>query len=95
MVYWGFVDGVPPRAEVAQLVEHTTENRGVGSSILPLGTNFISDFRLQSSGSGLQAVHTPADLKVGHYGVIGYCGVIGNYGVDFGAPFGRITCSYT
>ena len=38
MVYWGFVDGVPPRAEVAQLVEHTTENRGVGSSILPLGT---------------------------------------------------------
>ena len=38
MVYWGFVSGVPPRAEVAQLVEHTTENRGVGSSILPLGT---------------------------------------------------------
>ena len=26
-------------AEVAQLVEHTTENRGVGSSTLPLGTN--------------------------------------------------------
>jgi hypothetical protein len=25
-----------PRGEVAQLVEHTTENRGVGSSILPL-----------------------------------------------------------
>src|SRR5262245_32923778 len=27
------------RAEVAQLVEHVTENHGVGSSILPLGTN--------------------------------------------------------
>ena len=25
-------------AQVAQLVEHATENRGVGSSILPLGT---------------------------------------------------------
>ena len=25
-------------AEVAQLVEHVTENHGVGSSILPLGT---------------------------------------------------------
>src|SRR5690606_41310203 len=27
-----------PRAEVAQLVEHTTENRSVGGSIPPLGT---------------------------------------------------------
>ena len=27
------------RAEVAQVVEHATENRGVGSSTLPLGTN--------------------------------------------------------
>jgi hypothetical protein len=27
-------------AEVAQLVEHVTENHGVGSSILPLGTKF-------------------------------------------------------
>jgi hypothetical protein len=27
------------RGQVAQLVEHTTENRGVGSSILPLTTN--------------------------------------------------------
>jgi hypothetical protein len=26
------------RGEVAQLVEHATENRGVGSSILPLAT---------------------------------------------------------
>jgi hypothetical protein len=30
---------VPCRAEVAQLVEHATENRGVASSILALGTN--------------------------------------------------------
>ena len=28
----------PPDAEVAQSVEHMTENHGVGSSILPLGT---------------------------------------------------------
>ena len=27
------------RAEIAQLVEHATENRGVASSILALGTN--------------------------------------------------------
>ena len=45
MVYWGFVSGVPPRAEVAQLVEHTTENRGVGSSILPLGTTRINNLQ--------------------------------------------------
>jgi hypothetical protein len=29
-------------AKVAQLVEHAAENRGVGSSILPLGTNSAS-----------------------------------------------------
>ena len=29
----------PYSAEVAQLVEHTTENRSVDSSILSLGTN--------------------------------------------------------
>ena len=28
-------------AEVAQLVEHSTENAGVGSSILPLGTTSL------------------------------------------------------
>ena len=32
------------RAEVAQLVEHVTENHGVGSSILPLGTNLFIQF---------------------------------------------------
>src|SRR5436190_1701402 len=38
-------------AQVAQLVEHATENRSVGGSIPPLGTSkinllaFISDFR--------------------------------------------------
>ena len=31
------------RAEVAQLVEHVTENHGVGSSILPLGTNTLNN----------------------------------------------------
>ena len=30
---------MPDRAEVAQLVEHLTENQGVTSSILVLGTN--------------------------------------------------------
>jgi hypothetical protein len=29
-----------PRGEVAQLVEHTTENRSVDGSIPPLATNF-------------------------------------------------------
>ena len=38
------------RAEIAQLVEHATENRGVGSSILPLGT--ISPIGGRPSGSG-------------------------------------------
>ena len=34
-----YESGDPARcAEVAQLVEHVTENHGVGSSILPLGT---------------------------------------------------------
>ena len=49
MVYSGFVFCVPRRAEVAQLVEHTTENRGVGSSILPLGTiNSLTNSRISS-----------------------------------------------
>jgi hypothetical protein len=30
-------------AQVAQLVEHVTENHGVGGSIPPLGTNEIKD----------------------------------------------------
>src|SRR5213595_3797961 len=34
---FGFSTGQAP-AKVAQLVEHAAENRGVGSSILPLGT---------------------------------------------------------
>jgi hypothetical protein len=29
-------------AQVAQLVEHVTENHGVGGSIPPLGTTFLS-----------------------------------------------------
>jgi hypothetical protein len=31
------------RAQVAQLVEHATENRSVGGSIPPLGTNKINN----------------------------------------------------
>jgi hypothetical protein len=30
-----------PGAQVAQLVEHVTENHGVGGSIPPLGTNIL------------------------------------------------------
>ena len=40
--------------EVAQLVEHTTENRGVDSSILSLATNFsnnLEGFEKRQSGS--------------------------------------------
>ncbi len=32
------------RAEVAQLAEHSPEKAGVGSSILPLGTNISNKF---------------------------------------------------
>ena len=34
-------DRIIRRAEVAQLVEHATENRGVPSSILGLGTSSV------------------------------------------------------
>ena len=40
------------RAEIAQLVEHATENRGVASSILALGTTTSGRSGRQSSGSG-------------------------------------------
>jgi hypothetical protein len=40
----------PPPGQVAQLVEHVTENHGVGSSILPLATPHPS-FDLPSSGA--------------------------------------------
>ena len=36
--------GPEHRAEIAQLVEHATENRGVASSNLALGTNRIPVF---------------------------------------------------
>ena len=36
------------RAEVAQSVEHMTENHGVGGSIPPLGTSALSCDRLAS-----------------------------------------------
>ena len=46
-------------AEVAQLVEHVTENHGVGSSILPLGTTVPwhkSKFRRLQSRRGCTEV---------------------------------------
>ena len=39
-------DRIIRRAEVAQLVEHATENRGVPSSILGLGTSLSVQVRL-------------------------------------------------
>lgn len=39
-------------AEVAQLVEHTTENRGVASSILALGTNVCCARAARNAGEG-------------------------------------------
>ena len=39
-------DRIIRRAEVAQLVEHATENRGVPSSILGLGTNAYNRLQL-------------------------------------------------
>ena len=51
----GPADGRPSlvghRAEIAQLVEHATENRGVASSILALGT-IVTTMVASSSGSG-------------------------------------------
>src|SRR5215210_6422795 len=38
MLFVRFRSAAPCRAEVAQLVEHVTENHGVASSILALGT---------------------------------------------------------
>jgi hypothetical protein len=35
----------PQHAQVAQLVEHATENRSVGGSIPPLGTIFYAELR--------------------------------------------------
>jgi hypothetical protein len=43
---WPF-SGLPRHAQVAQLVEHATENRSVGGSIPPLGTiRSSTDFRI-------------------------------------------------
>jgi hypothetical protein len=36
------LEGLPRHAQVAQLVEHATENRSVGGSIPPLGTIGLS-----------------------------------------------------
>ena len=39
--------GTRVRAEIAQLVEHATENRGVASSNLALGTNHLVGIRAE------------------------------------------------
>ena len=41
---------IPTRAEVAQSVEHMTENHGVASSILALGTIFLATIPLTANG---------------------------------------------
>ncbi len=43
-------------AQVAQLVEHVTENHGVGGSIPPLGTNRINNLRIIIALLGSAAV---------------------------------------
>src|SRR4029079_8871230 len=49
------------RAEIAQLVEHATENRGVASSILALGTTLIGG--RTSSGSGSVGRASPCEAE--------------------------------
>ena len=51
MLYFPFCQPRLTRAEVAQLVEHTTENRSVGSSILPLGTNQINNLQIAADAA--------------------------------------------
>jgi hypothetical protein len=51
-------------ARVAQLVEHTTENRSVGSSILPPGTNKIKHLSVNSIASRFLLVY-PLSIRRG------------------------------
>jgi hypothetical protein len=44
--------------QVAQLVEHAAENRGVGSSILPLATD-AGQFMISRLRTSAQRVNTP------------------------------------
>ena len=63
---------VDHRAEIAQLVEHATENRGVASSILALGTTSRVDGSSSGSGSAGRAhlakvrsrVRTPSSAPI-------------------------------
>ena len=48
------------QGEVAQLVEHATENRGVGSSILPLATILFA-LRPPCKGAGCAERRVGAD----------------------------------
>ena len=49
-----------PQGEVAQLAEHAAENRGVGSSILPLATAFARGDPLELPEREPADVATPA-----------------------------------
>jgi hypothetical protein len=51
-------------AEVAQSVEHSTENAGVPSSILGLGTSVLTILNSAVSGSGSVVEHLLAKEKV-------------------------------
>jgi hypothetical protein len=48
-------------AQVAQLVEHVTENHGVGGSIPPLGTKYISS-AVQSHPISIEIVDVSAAI---------------------------------
>ena len=45
-------------AQVAQLVEHATENRGVGGSIPPLGTTSFGDTQVKLLNSNVSLNET-------------------------------------
>ena len=45
-------------AQVAQLVEHATENRSVGGSIPPLGTNVSNDLAIPEAEQDAVRGHT-------------------------------------
>src|SRR3954453_5962442 len=50
-------------AQVAQLVEHATENRSVGGSIPPLGTIELLDIALKSKNIRLYTFRAPYKLQ--------------------------------
>ncbi len=63
----GLISRLRRRAEIAQLVEHATENRGVASSNLALGTKSFwsrSVARKRSGGSSSVVEHHLAKVRV-------------------------------